>query len=304
LNSSREGCHTAHVRSWDNGGSTGESTYGPVCFDDIPPIAICGAPDGVWHASDAVIACTASDSLSGLANPSDASFSLTTSVLAGTETANAFTNSHAVFDKAGNSTTKGPIGGNMVDKKAPSIAITTPSATPYIINEVVAAAYSCADGGSGVATCAGPVASGSPIDTASVGTKTFTVNATDNVANASAQSVSYGVTYKICLQYDPDKPTSGRAQNISLQLCDVNNVNLSVASIQVTATAVDGSPAKAKPLGSLNPGNVFLYGPGTAPGASYLYVLDSQSLGAGAHVLSFTVQGDPVVHSAPFTLKK
>jgi hypothetical protein len=54
----------------------------------------------------------------------------------------------------------------------------------------------------------------------------------------------------------------------------------------------------------LNPGNVFLYGPGTSPGASYLYVLDAQALGAGAHVLSFTVQGDPVVHSAGFALKK
>jgi hypothetical protein len=101
-----EGCHTVHVRAWDNGGSTSDKTYGPVCFDDIPPVASCAAPDGLWHPSDAVIACTASDGLSGLANPSDASFSLTTSVPAGTETGNAFTNSHVVFDKAGNSTTK------------------------------------------------------------------------------------------------------------------------------------------------------------------------------------------------------
>lgn len=304
LNSSHEGCHSAHVRAWDNGGSTGESTYGPVCFDDIPPVASCAGPDGLWHAIDAVIGCTASDGLSGLANSADASFTLTTSVAAGTETSNAFTNSHAVLDKAGNSTTEGPIGGNKVDKKAPSIVITTPAATPYIINQAVASNYSCADGGSGLASCAGPVASGSSIDTASVGTKTFTVNAADNVANASAKSVSYGVTYRICLQYDPAKPTIGRAESISLQLCDFNSVNLSMASINVTATAVDGNPAKATPLGSLNPGNVFQYGPTSSPGASYLYLLDTQGLGAGAHVLSFTVQGDPVVHSAGFTLKK
>lgn len=304
LNNSLEGCHTAHVRAWDNGGSTGDHTYGPVCFDDIPPAASCGVPDGLWHPSDVSIPCTASDSLSGLANPADASFKLTTSVTVGTETNNAFTNSHAVFDNAGNSTTEGPIGGNMVDKKAPSIAITTPAATPYIIHQVVAAAYSCADGGSGLATCVGPVASGSPIDTTSVGTKTFTVNATDNVANAGVQSVNYGVTYKICLQYDPNNAIGGRAANITLQLCDFNNVNLSMVSIKVTATAVDGSPAKATPLGNVNPGNVFLYGPGSSPGASYLYVLDTQGLGPGAHVLSFTVQGDPVVHSASFMLKK
>jgi hypothetical protein len=305
LNSSLEGCHTAHVRAWDNGGSTAQSTYGPVCFDNIPPVVSCGFSDGVWHPTDVLISCTASDTLSGLANPADANFNLTTSVPVGTETSNAFTNSHAVFDKAGNSATGGPVGGNKVDKKAPSIAIATPAAAAaYILNEVVTANYSCADGGSGLATCAGPVASGSPINTASVGTKTFTVNATDIVANASAQSVNYDVTYKICLQYDPTKPTNGRAQNITLQLCDVNNVNVSMASIKVTATAVDGNPSKAQPLGNLNPGNVFLYGPSTSPGASYLYVLDSQGLGAGAHVLSFTVSGDPIVHSSPFVLKK
>jgi hypothetical protein len=148
------------------------------------------------------------------------------------------------------------------------------------------------------------VANGAAIDTAAVGVKTFTVNATDNVANAGLLSVGYQVTYKICLQYDPTKPNSSRAENITLQICDVNGVNLSAAGIVVTATAVDGDPAKATPLGSLNPGNVFLYGPGSSPGASYLYVLDSRGLSAGSHVLSFTVSGDPVVHTAPFSLKK
>jgi Pro-kumamolisin, activation domain len=304
LNNSHEGCHTVHVRTWDNGGSTADHTYGPVCFDDIPPFGSCGSSDGVWHPADVAIACTAGDTLSGLANPADASFNLTTSVPAGTETANAFTNTHTVFDNAGNSTTEGPVGGNMVDKKAPSITIATPAATQYILNQAVASSYSCADGGSGLATCVGPVASGSPIDTATVGTKTFTVNATDKVANAGAQSVSYDVTYKICLQYDPTKPTNGRAENITLQLCDVNDVNVSNMSITVTAVAVDGNPALAKSLGGLNPGNLFLYGPGTSPGASYLYVLDTQGLGVGAHVLTFQVQGDPIVHAAPFILKK
>jgi hypothetical protein len=148
------------------------------------------------------------------------------------------------------------------------------------------------------------VASGSPIDTATVGTKTFIVNATDNVANASSQSVSYAVTYRICLQYDPTKALTGRAYAIKLQLCDANNVNVSQLAIAVTATGVDGNPALAIPLGSLNPGNRFLYGPGTAPGASYLYNLDTQPLRAGAHVLDFVVQGDPIAHTAPFVLKK
>jgi Pro-kumamolisin, activation domain len=266
------GCHTAHVRAWDNAGETSsDETFGPVCYDNQPPTVICASPDGAWHATDASINCAAFDQpgLSGLANPADASFALTTGVPAGTETANALTNSHQVCDVAGNCATAGPVGPNKVDKKAPAISITAPTTTQYIVKQPVAANYACTDGGSGVATCAGPVASGSPIDTATVGTKTFTVNATDNVDNASSQSVSYAVTYRICLQYDPTKPASSRSYVFTLQLCDNNGVNVSQASIAVTATAVDGVAARAKPLGSLNPGNKFLYGPGTAPGASY-----------------------------------
>jgi hypothetical protein len=75
-------------------------------------------------------------------------------------------------------------------------------------------------------------------------------------------------------------------------------------SIKLVATGVDGIASKAKPLGMLNPNNVFLYGPGTAPGASYLYVLDTQGLANGSHVLNFTVQGDPIPHTIPFILKK
>jgi hypothetical protein len=260
--------------------------------------------DGVWHAADVSIGCTAKDTLSGLANAGDASFSLTTSVPAGTETNNALTNSRSVCDVATNCTPAGPVSGNMVDKKAPDITIAAPTASAqYIINQPVAANYGCADGGSGVATCAGTAANGVNIDTATVGVKTFTVNTTDHVANAGTLSATYSVTYKICLQYDPNQPVNGRAVNVTLQLCDYNNANVSMASITVTALAVDGVAAKAKPLGSLNPGNVFLYGPGSAPGASYLYVLDSQGLASGAHVLTFKVAGDPATHSAPFTKK-
>jgi Pro-kumamolisin, activation domain len=300
------GCHTAHVRAWDNAGyASSDKTYGPVCYDNQPPDVYCGAADGVWHATDASITCYAFDQsgLSGLANPADSSFTLTTSVPAATETTDAYTNSHQVCDNAGNCVTAGPVGANMVDKKAPSISITAPTATQYIVHQSVAASYSCADGGSGVATCAGPVASGSPFDTSTVGTKIFTVNATDKVGNASNQPVSYNVTYKICLLYDPTTPSGGRGYTIKLQLCDNNNVNLSNSSIVLTATAVDGDPAKAKPLGNLNPGNKFLYGPGTAPGASYLYLLDTLGLTTGTHSLSFTVQGDPIVHTAPFVIK-
>jgi hypothetical protein len=71
----------------------------------------------------------------------------------------------------------------LVDTTAPTITINAPLASNYIFGQVVAASYGCADSGSSVAVCAGPVSNGASIDTSSVGPKTFTVNATDTVGN-------------------------------------------------------------------------------------------------------------------------
>ncbi len=84
-----------------------------------------------------------------------------------------------------------------VDTSAPTISLTSPTnGTTYKIKSTVNAAYSCADetGGSGLKSCAGTVANGSPIDTSTTGTKTFTVTSEDNVGNASSVTHTYYVT--------------------------------------------------------------------------------------------------------------
>jgi Abnormal spindle-like microcephaly-assoc'd, ASPM-SPD-2-Hydin len=119
------------------------STAGPLSgikVDRKAPSVSCGAADGLWHSGDVVIACTAGDGGSGLANPVDASFTLSTSVAPGTETANAATNSHTVCDTLGNCSIAGPIGGNKVDKKAPTTTATAsrippaPGAPTVVVN--------------------------------------------------------------------------------------------------------------------------------------------------------------------------
>ncbi|HVC20446.1 MAG TPA: HYR domain-containing protein, partial [Vicinamibacterales bacterium] len=79
------------------------------------------------------------------------------------------------------------------DTIPPTIVITSPTGTTYGLMQTVASAYTCADTGSGVATCAGPVPSGSPLDTSTPGAHTFTVTATDVAGNASTASVTYTV---------------------------------------------------------------------------------------------------------------
>ena len=92
-------------------------------------------------------------------------------------------------DNAGNTATKSVIYTVDADTTPPTIAITSPvNNQHYALGAPINAAYGCDDpGGTGVATC-----TATPID-ATVGTHTFTVNATDVAGNPATQSVSYTV---------------------------------------------------------------------------------------------------------------
>jgi len=84
-----------------------------------------------------------------------------------------------------------------VDTIPPSITITTPgSGASYWLHAAVDASYACDGTGSAVQACAGPVANGAPIDTSTVGTHQFTVNATDAAGNSASAPVAYTVLYQ------------------------------------------------------------------------------------------------------------
>ena len=168
--------------------------FGKSGTDTTPPEIKCGEPTAGWHAENVAIACTASDSGTGLAHPEDASFTLTTSVGVGEETTTAYTGTHRVCDKADNCAEAGPLGPVEIDRKAPAITITTPAEGATIEQYAsVKASYACSDGGSGVATCVGTVPSGAAIETGALGSRTLSVSSTDAVGNKSAKSVSYTV---------------------------------------------------------------------------------------------------------------
>ena len=63
---SAQGCHTAHVLAWNNQGvSTGEQTYGPLCYDTVnPTIALSASPAkpaNLWYNTPVSITLSASD---------------------------------------------------------------------------------------------------------------------------------------------------------------------------------------------------------------------------------------------------
>jgi hypothetical protein len=88
-------------------------------------------------------------------------------------------------------TTFGPI---KIDRTAPVISLTAPlTGAAFTVGDVVTATYSCTDATSGVANCAGDVATGQAIDTSTPGSKSFTVNAVDQAGNSSIATVNYTV---------------------------------------------------------------------------------------------------------------
>ena len=167
------------------------STAGPIGGNKIDrkaPQVACGNADGLWHATDVSIGCTATDGGSGLANATDGSFNLNTTVAVGTETSTAATNSRYVVDGVGNSATAGPVAGNQIDKKGPTLSLTCPNA-PLLLNQPASATWNAGDGGSGVA--AGFLTGSFSVPTNTVGPHTATAAAGlshDNVGNTSSAS--------------------------------------------------------------------------------------------------------------------
>jgi hypothetical protein len=105
------------------------------------------------------------------------------------------------------------------------------------------------------------------------------------------------VAYKVHLQYNPAKAsTSGAIVPVKIQLLNAAGTNVSGSGITVTVTGLSPSPAPGK-----TPGGTFTYqmldqGPG--------YQLNIKTTGypAGTYTLSFTVSGDPTVHTAQFVI--
>jgi len=190
------------------------------------------------------------------------------------------------------------------DTTPPTIVISSPSATTYQINQVVNAAYACSDL-VGLATCTGAVASGAAINTASAGTHTFTVHATDNAGNPAASSVNYDVTFGVCVLFDQSKANkAGSAVPVKLQLCDGSGGNYSSPATAVTATGLTlvstSAGFAAQDSGNANPDSNFRY---DASLAGYIFNLSSKGLPTGTYLLHFKVQGDPADHTLQFQVR-
>lgn len=275
--------------------------------DTTPPTVSCASAPPGWHSDNVSVACTATDSGGGLADSADASFTLSTDVAAGVETANASTGTLQVCDSAGNCVTAGPVTGIMVDRKPPAITITAPTGT-YTINQSVTADYSCADGGSGVATCTGPVANSAQLDVSSIGAQSFAVTGTDSVGNSATKSNDYTVSYTACILYDPTKAAkSGSTLPIKIQLCDAANQDVSSSGIVVHATSVVQTSSSAtydvQDAGNANPDSDFRFDATLGPTGGYIFNFKTTGLQTGTYAMTFTAGDDPTTHYLYFQVR-
>jgi Tol biopolymer transport system component len=156
------------------------------------PVISCGSADGAWHGANVSIACTAHDDGSGLANPADAAFSLTTSVPDRTEDGNADTGTRQVCDRVGNCATAGPIGGNKIDRKAPTLSLPADQTVDAVspAGATLRFSASAADGADPSPSVSCTPTSGSVF---AIGTTTVACKATDHVGKTSNGSFTVTV---------------------------------------------------------------------------------------------------------------
>ena len=188
------GSAEAYIRIWASAG------------DETPPVIACATADGAWHGDNVAIECTAADAAAGLENPAEATFTLSTSVAAGEETADALTGTRTICDRRGNCATAAALGGNRVDRKAPTASIAAPAASVYPRSGTLTLSYSASDTGSGVANVA-PTMDGQPtlaghglengqsiaLTELAPGEHTFVVEVADAAGNVATASVPFRV---------------------------------------------------------------------------------------------------------------
>lgn len=197
INTATLGNHTFTVTATDAAGNIGTAVHDYVVGDvTAPSITITGPAEGATYtlnqAATASYSCADEAGGSGLATCTGP---VASGAALNTSTAGPHTFTVTATDTAGNRSTATTNYTVLTDTTLPTVSIVSPAdGATFTVGQVVNASYSCADtGGSGLATCVGSVANGAAIDTASAGTKAFTVTATDHAGNTSSKVVHYTV---------------------------------------------------------------------------------------------------------------
>ncbi len=171
------------------------------------------------------------------------------------------------------------------DTTSPTITLNVPQdGAAYVVGDAPVADFSCADeeGGSGLATCAGPVPSGGVIDTSVPGVFAFTVTASDQAGNTASVSHAY-VVFKEWggrLELPPtlNRVTAGSAVPIWFSFGPSSAVSVRSFATSPTTTQIDCGTLQS--VGSAIPASVSPAGPRGSTGR-VMYVWRTKPAWAG-----------------------
>ncbi|MFZ5644743.1 MAG: PxKF domain-containing protein [Bacillota bacterium] len=190
-------------------------------------------------------------------------------------------------DKAGNSASF-TVKNINIDKTQSVITVSIPQdGAEYSLNEKVTAEWTTNDSLSGIESATGTAASGTLIDTATVGEKDFTVEAKDRAGNKTIKTVKYYVRYNYGgvlppLKQDGSSMVKGGTVPVKFQLTDAMGKYVSKATARLylakITNGVPGSEIEATSPGSANSGNLFRY---DSTDNQYIYNLRAKDLSAG-----------------------
>ena len=279
---SAEGMTTVRYRSTDNANNMEAEKTCEVKIDTVSP-SIQGATTtspngGGWFKGDVVVHFAATDDTSGIDT-------VTPDTTLATEGPGQPVTGTAT-DRAGNTATAtvSPIN---IDRTAPQISITTPGdGATCALGAAISAGWSANDSLSGLASASGTVPSGSALDTATVGTHTFSVTAADTAENRSTASRTYYVRYAYSGILEPINADGtsifklGSTVPVKFQLRDANGafVTTAVARIYVAqlSNGIAGTEIEAVSTAAATSGNLFRY-----TGDQYIFNLGTKSLSRG-----------------------
>jgi hypothetical protein len=203
LDTAQAGSHTVSVIAVDYEGrrSTATATY--TVFDTTPPHVVFRVPaDGATYAQGADLKYdySCADDLGGLGIlacvTSFAPFPVPDYPL-DTRSLGTFTFDVYAVDGQFNITHQA-VTYSVADRTPPVINLSSPADNAtFILGQPAWALFSCDDGshGSGLNSCKGNVPSGGQLDTTLLGTKTFTVTASDRAGNGAHDTHTYSVIY-------------------------------------------------------------------------------------------------------------
>ncbi len=179
------------------------------------------------------------------------------------------------------------------DDEGPVVTMTAPQQdAAYILNQHVNAEWSAADEGSGLDSATGTTPNGEPIDTLTVGEKTYTVTAMDMAGNVTTRQVTYHVRYATSNVLQPINPDGSSLFNLNrtipvkFRAWDVFGFTVTDATAHLYVTKISsvvlGQVLEPEVLVDGDTNNLFRY---DAAGEQYIYNLSTKGMTIGTYLI-------------------